>query len=217
MQRILLTLSAVALLVAAQYATADTLVATANEGIFTRTPTVSDPATNGQWCNFNTPSGASVGGMMMFLFDLTSYAGQTVLSDATMTVDLSWSQPGFVFTFGCHQVLSNWTEAVTSWDNFIGTISDDYTLVIGPQMSLQGFTAGGFYDFAVDQAVVQYMIDNPAQNYGLALVGSGNPCVRSLYNGVPGNRPVLTFALVPEPVLVPIIGALVFWAYRRMR
>jgi hypothetical protein len=48
-------------------------------------------------------------------------------------------------------------------------------------------------------------------------VGSGNPCIRSRHQTIVGNRPVLTFALVPEPVLVPIIGALAFWAYRRMR
>jgi hypothetical protein len=154
------------------------------------------PSSNG-WCNLNTPAGASIGGMFLFQFDLTPYAGKLVDGDGTLSYYCYWHQPGFFFSYDNRQVLSNWDESTVTWENFIGPTTDDTWLaVVGGAMDLQTVDASGAILWTVSNDVVQGWIDAPADNHGVAVAstgGGGNDCWRTRFWTTPDQQPRLLF------------------------
>jgi hypothetical protein len=129
---------------------------------------------------------------------MTPYAGKLLDGDAEFRLTEFWHQPGFFWTFSSHNVRSNWAEAVTSWTTFVGPTTDDtYLATIDGVMDTVTIDAAGTFVWVVSNDVVQNWIDTPADNKGVALVGSGNTCVYSRHaTWRPDNEePNLTFQI----------------------
>jgi hypothetical protein len=154
-----------------------------------------------------------------------------VLPNAGITLFSYWTQGGYNFNADVWTVISNWTEAVSTWSSMIGSTADGmFSNVLGEKVgdiniaAADAFTGGRSPTGALDGAVIQDWLDNPGQNLGLALVnnpGSGyNSCIRTPWWGRNVNAAQnfeIYYDLVPEPVFLPIFAGLGFWAYRRMR
>ncbi|NLF39375.1 DNRLRE domain-containing protein, partial [bacterium] len=177
----------------AQQASAVSVPALESAAIYSKFPLTND-STGAQWCNFPAPAAGALGGMMLFKFDLSSYAGLTVDGDAQLQVRVSWTQPGYSFKFGTRQVISNWDEAVVTWASFVGPATGtQWETTVGPPLEIKGINASGDWQFTVSNDVIQAMIDNPALNKGIALAGTGNSCIRSRRIVIVEQRPVLIF------------------------
>ncbi|NLF38759.1 hypothetical protein GX586_04900 [bacterium] len=154
-----------------------------------------------------------------------------VLGDAAFSLFSYWTEPGFTFSADVWTVVSNWTQAVVTWDNFIGSTTDPgaYSNVLGAKVGTCNVLAadafgGGRLTGTLSGTVVQNWLDNPGNNLGLALVNNPidgyNSCIRTVWWGLNINvdqQFEVYYNLVPEPVLMSIFAGMGFLAYRRMR
>jgi hypothetical protein len=154
------------------------------------------------WCNLRGEAGAPAsvpGGMYLFQFDLTPYAGKLVDGDGTFNYYCFWHQPGFFFSYDSRQILSNWIETTVSWDSFIGSATNDaWQAVVGGVMDTVSTDADGtYFHWTVSNSVIQSWIDNPAENRGLAIVDNANDgandCWRTRTWVNAAQLPILTF------------------------
>jgi hypothetical protein len=197
MQRLLCGMLAILCLYAVTGA-ADEVEPVANAAIFTQSPDLNDPGTNQGWCNFGRPAGSEIGGMMLFQFDLSSYAGKLVDGDGAIQLNCYYhhTQP---YSYGSFPVLSNWTEMTVTWSNFIGPVTGSaYNAVLAEQMGTVTVDASGNWQWLVSNSVIQSWIDTPGDNRGVAVRPLGiyaNDCWRSRQRAIPAQRPRLIFTL----------------------
>lgn len=107
-------------------------------------------------------------------FDLSAYAGATVLGDATLRLYLFNSGDSKDVSAQIHKMNVDWTETLTPWDSkpaelpqyqpTAGTHYDSTALDI----STIGTTVG-YYSWTIPVSLVQGWIDGTTPNYGLFL------------------------------------------------
>lgn len=220
---------ATALVSTAMLASADIIVVPASQNAVIKT---ANPATNYngatllQECNFNAEGSAAIGGMILANFNLHSYSGWVAVADGSFSNGINWAAEGGYY--GSHQLLSNWNQAVVTWENYVGPVNDStYLNVIGPKMGQIGPTPADSwmqqppYGWTVSQEVIQAWLNNPGLCYGLAIVpiepNENNQCFA--LNGMtwaPQQMPKLVMNIViPEPAVGVALAGVLLLARRR--
>jgi hypothetical protein len=178
--------------------------------------------------------GQDIGGLVMVKFDLSGLppAQSVANGDGVWSNGITWASaadtPGY---YGTHVILSNWTAATVTWDNWIGpSTGGAYLNFVGPLMASNtygnmngGSWLVGIQGCNIDQAVIQDWIDNPGDNKGVALapITIAGRSLNQCFAGLPmvwnqPYRPRLYVDLVPEPVSVALlVSALGLLAWRR--
>jgi hypothetical protein len=129
-------------------------------------------ATMAAFPGMNAPSGSQIGGMLLAGFNVSAFEGYQVIGDATLKWGVMWTQTPLTFSFGCHAVLSNWSEGTVTWNNFIGSdvSGSHYMNVLGSRMSAVTVDSNTTFAWTVSNEVMQAWLDNPDDYHGLALV-----------------------------------------------
>jgi hypothetical protein len=190
---------------------AETIFSVADAGI--REVNVGNPV---EGPNFNTGSETSLYlvGMpsqhwsQLVRFDLSAYAGRTVLGPASFKLYLNngWGGESFpTQTVDVKQVLVAWNESTVTWNNFGGDpgVQGDE---VGPSLASlvvnAGTHQGSYVSWTVSSAVVQSWIDNHSTNFGFLVEGATNDFRQDLnFSSREGaHAPILEFTTdVPLP------------------
>ena len=118
---------------------------------------------------------------------------------------------GGVESVGLHTVTQAWAENTVMWDSLGGA----YTGTAFSQNN-GGLGGGSYTEWTIPQSVLQGWADNPATNFGIALIPSGG---RDTYfaarETLTGNVPrigCVSVAVVPEAgtlaLLLPVFGVI---------
>jgi len=218
----LLLLVSALLLCSAALTHAITVDAAQNAAVRSHQPATNyNGATAGAFAPFNQNPSDTPGGLYLTYFNLAGYAGKVVEGDATINMAPLWSEGGYTFNYSSHAVLSNWNEGTVTWDNFIGTTGAAYLAVVGPEMDVQGVTEandwvnGQPHQWVISNSVIQGWLDNPAQNFGVAILGTGNSFFPSRTYWSASVRPKLEFTLSTsnQPPATPVNQAPTNGAY----
>jgi hypothetical protein len=222
--------TALCLLVAASVSAFEVTNTAPNSEVLYRNQPDSNSYTMGQSAGECNPAAPSPIGKIFLVKFSPPDPGKAVLGDGEVSFFSYWSQPGYTFQGDIWEVVSNWTESVSTWNSMIGgTVPyGAYSNILGRKLGTISppltFSGGRSTGGTVSGDVIQAWIDNPSANYGLALVNnpanSANWCIRSAWWGAnvnPAQNWELVYNLVPEPVLMPILAGLGCLAYRRMR
>lgn len=157
-------------------------------------------------------------------FDLSAYAGRTVVGDGTLTLTYRSLKPG---TYG-----SNWTinvqlltaafdPSTATWNSYgtghWGTTVSTFSQNVGTG---QENGTGGSISLNLTAAVLQDWIDNPSNNLGIGLVAarpSWDMTISSSEYSTGKPDLVFTLAAVPEPSTYAIIAGLAVLAFAFVR
>lgn len=158
-------------------------------------------------------------------FDLSSLAGSTVTSDATLTLYANGGAPVQ------HQVYlvslpEAFNEATTTFDTYnsvaLNTDRIGSNFISGASAT---FTTPptGLISFTLPEALIQSWIDNPSANLGIGIyqapATSTDVNFLSRETANPAQQPVLTVTTVPEPASLAMVfaGSVAALACRRRR
>lgn len=129
-------------------------------------------------------------------FDLSSFAGSTVTSDAELKVTFNVSPFFGVMDFEIRANQAAWSETSTTWNNFDFGNS---TLLTNKTVDGRRVNRGDQVSFLVPQASVQNWISNGASNFGVQLKSLTGRDIQWA-SRESGFAPTLTFTTaVPEP------------------
>ncbi|NLF41017.1 PEP-CTERM sorting domain-containing protein [bacterium] len=154
-----------------------------------------DPVTN------IAPAGAC-----MYWFDLrvfSQYTGMSVDNDGDFAVGVAWTSVSFPPTFKLYAVLESWAASNVTWNSFIGADWATWALKYGAELDatiIDAFPA--VYHWTVPKALIQSWIENPNQNFGIALIpeATGNSQLRTQ---ISSPVPTLTFDLSTTNAVPP--------------
>ena len=148
-------------------------------------------------------------------FDLNSLVGSTIIgSSAQLGIDLinGGSQSASV-----REILTDWSEDTASYANF-GGVGFTESIHTGANLTTRNVSFQGtseFILFDIPSVVIQQWIDNPATNFGLAVISnttSNNQDLTFLSSN--GNSaPTLSFEIaqqVPEPNILALFSFVLF-------
>lgn len=174
--------------------------------------------TVGTFLLVNPLTNVAPSGFLMYWFDLSVYSmytGMVVAGTPKLQVSTAWADVTWPATFDLRVLQAPWAESNVTWNNYIGPNWGLWTNKVGDVLNSvlvnEGYTT---YEWAVPVNIVQQWIDNPNQNFGLALVpqGTGNAYMRTRQSTPP---PRLIFDLnysgAPAPAtptnVAPVNGA----------
>lgn len=185
----------------------------------------------------NPASGNPLGYMVLWYFNLAAHSGLVFNGDVTISCGQNWGEAG-PLNFRLYTVVSNWNEATVTWANFLGPNTTNnmgytsypgnnhaYTNVLGKELTVTSCTGTSSptnpegtnnWTFAGNQ--INYMLAQPSQNLGFALVPDWNGnmmwCTRQR-NWQPARVPTLHADVVPEPALLALACGGLLLAFRR--
>jgi hypothetical protein len=139
-------------------------------------------------------------GFLMYWFDLSvfsMYTGMVVGGTPKLQVSSMWAWPQNPPIFDLRVLQAPWHESNITWNSYVGNDWGTWTGKVGEVVSSvtidSGETAATF-EWEVPVSVIQQWIENPNQNYGLALVPQG-ACNAMLYTRKSVRPPTLVFDL----------------------
>lgn len=138
-------------------------------------------------------------------WDLTAFAGQTVVGDGTFALDVTSGNPFEAPTISAYETLAPWDQFVFSNQNGYGPSVD---ASVATSRSVDGGTPG-YQSWALGRDVIQSWIDSPSTNHGLFLALEGETffTFQSMESGfAPRLRFEIGAAAVPEPSSVVMLG-----------
>lgn len=149
----------------------------------------------------------------MMLFDLSGFAGKTVVGSASLTLNVvgTWSQT-VSQTIEVLAVLVPWAESTVSWDSFgPGPICDTNVSCIPLDTLAVTVSPGSVVTFSgIPSALVQQWIDDPAANHGLFLLSTTSVDHEDITFAsreyATASGPELTFQTTPEPTTLALLG-----------
>lgn len=170
-------------------------------------------------------SGGSYNYFPLIYWDISSFSGQTVEGDATISLTISSMAGSGVRTASLVQLPEAFNESTTTFNNYNSGAPD--TARIGtatvPGASLTFSPPLGEAVFTVPGSIVQDWIDSPATNFGVGILmpeqNLPGPDVGYYSRDVLNSslRPTLDFTAVPEPssAMLSTLAGLVLVTRRR--
>ena len=156
-------------------------------------------------------------------FDLSAFTGQTAIGDATLSLFVS-SVFGLTpaRTVSVHEVLTNWSAATVTYNNFGPMPGMQIGSDVSAQIAVRTIGAAGmtaqYVTWTIPASLIQNWIDNPAGNRGILINNQSTANQRDLVFGSveAANTPLLAF-IVPEPAMGSLLlfGAIVLMGLRR--
>jgi hypothetical protein len=138
-------------------------------------------------------------------FDLSPYAGSTVVGDGSLTLHLYRRNPNNGQTLSVYPLLAGWNESTVTWNNFPGA---------DPAIDSGSFSpvAPAFITFSsIDASVIQSWISSPGSNFGVMLYTTVCACSNDFFfdsrERLDGFPATLTFQAVPEPATIVLLGS----------
>ena len=160
---------------------------------------------------------------MIIGFDLSSYAGETVLGDGTFTIYQGWLQDPNLPTVVYELTGGAFDEATVTFNNYVGVGAADCTPVLGASLAvISGDSAWGEVSVAIPQATLQAMVDGTVSGLAMSSAPESyiNNCWRCREWGdapVAADDPTLHFDVTPEPTSLILLGLGGLAALRRRR
>ncbi|NLF40448.1 PEP-CTERM sorting domain-containing protein [bacterium] len=154
----------------------------------------------------NATTNIAPAGVLMYWFDLrvfSQYSGMSVDNDGDLTVGTIWTDVNFPPNFKLYAILQGWPASNVTWNSFVGADWGTWATKFGTELDAQLIdTSGAVYHWTVPKTMIQNWIDNPTQNFGIALIpeATGNSTFRTQLSSPP---PTLTFDLSTTNAVPP--------------
>lgn len=163
--------------------------------------------------NFSSGDDVFVGGLAeppqkgytLVLFDLSSYSGHTVTSDATFSLYAFATPASTPAGVSVSAILTDWDVTTVTFDSFVGPYpeTDISTKISAPLSTLYSFTNNAYNTWTISASTIQGWIDSPETNHGFLIYAQGNS--EQFYN-IQDNPATLEFSSVPEPTTVAFLA-----------
>jgi hypothetical protein len=162
-------------------------------------------------------------------FDLSAYAGQTALADATVSLKVSgyYSSANFgaptTQTVNLYRLLVPWDEATATYDNVgghgSGVAGGDYAFGAGMDGRIVSIQDNQMWvSWTVPASLVQSWIDNPSTNHGLLFSPYGYDAAEFYYySRESGQAPFMQLEITPEPASFMLLAGVGLFADRHRR
>ena len=145
--------------------------------------------------------------LLLWKFDLSKYKGAKVKKDVELSFGINFAE--METPFALCEVLEPWDETDVTWNSLIGDGADHSDVIDEPLDIIIVGTASGAneqYKFILPKDLVQKWIDNPNENFGVAVIAQSRWANHMFYTRHFWNlngRPKLTGEFVDNAPATP--------------